>query len=67
MIFIITMFLLDIGQSVTKSIVMGDQGNCGIGSGMSLPAGGVWGTLACMQAVQDEMDLWISMTMLSHQ
>lgn len=45
---IIILFPLDIGRSVT--IVMWDQGYCGMDSGMSLPGGSMWGTLACAQS-----------------
>lgn len=42
-----SLFLLDIGRPVT--IAMWDQGFCGMDSGMSLPGGSMWGTLACAQ------------------
>lgn len=55
MAIIIAMLPLDIGRSVTKSIVMWYQMRYGMDSGMSLPTSNMQSTLACVQAVQDEM------------
>lgn len=48
-------------------MLMWDQGHCGVGSGMSLLAGRVRGTLAWAHAIQEDMYQWVLVSMLGHQ
>lgn len=49
-----------------KSMARYNQGQCGAGRGMSLPAGKVRGTFVCAQAVQEETNHCTSINMLGH-
>lgn len=66
---IVTMVFMpsETGRSVIKSTAMCDQGRCGMGSGLSLPAWKVRGTLALAHTVQDAMKRWTSSLIFGHQ
>lgn len=55
MITMITVLFWDLERSVMKSMMMWDQGHCGVGNVMSLLTGSAWVTLACAHAEHEEM------------
>lgn len=57
-----TVFPLDLGKSIIKSMARWDHGH-----GISWPAGSVWGSLAWVHTVPEVMCLWMSVSMLGHQ
>ncbi len=57
----------ELDRSVIKSMVKWDQGRCGVGSGLSKPAGSCWGDLDVLHVIQFWKYLVVSVSNVDHQ
>lgn len=63
----ITVLSTDMGMFVKKSMVKCVHGCCGMDKGTRILTGRIWGTLAWVHAVYEEMNMWVSESMNGHQ